>query len=118
MSLFVGPLTYLLNLVPYGLAFDGLLIAFGVTIYIYAPVLQSYIVEHTSDRNRSMVLGLYFFGSQEAGGVLTPIVGYLIDHLGFRSTFTIVSVVTFAVSLVFCLLLWRMGKPLPKTSHL
>jgi MFS family permease len=66
-----------------------LLLLLGIIIYVRMPVSESYIIRHTSPRNRSTILGIYFFCSMEGGGVLTPVAGYLIDHYGFAASFTI-----------------------------
>jgi MFS family permease len=84
-----GPLIYLLNWVPYGWGFFALLTAFGLIIYVRMPVSEAFIVEQTTARNRSTVLGIFYFGSMEGGGVLTPVIGYLIDRFGFSTGFTI-----------------------------
>jgi MFS family permease len=69
------------------------------------PVSESYIIRHTSPRNRSTVLGLYYFGSMEGGGVLTPIAGYLIDHYGFGASFTAAGALILAATLICAFLL-------------
>jgi hypothetical protein len=53
----------------------------GMIIYVRMPVSEAFIVSNTSERNRSTILGIYFFSHMEGGGVLT-IMGHLI-HLGF-----------------------------------
>jgi len=101
-----GPVIYLLNLVPYGLGFGAVLLLIGMIIYIRMPVAEAYIVDHTSKRHRSSILGIYYFGVIEGGGVLTPVMGYLIDQLGFYSSFTIASAALVAVTLVCSIWLW------------
>ena len=96
----VGPVIYLLNVVPYGLGLGAVLLAIGMLTYIRSPVSQAYVIDQTSERRRSTVLGIYFFAGTESGALLTPAVGYLIDRLGFHSTFTIAGVAVVAVTLV------------------
>ncbi|HUT70631.1 MAG TPA: MFS transporter [Desulfatiglandales bacterium] len=100
-----GPLIYLLNLAPYRWGMVVLLLVMGITIYVRMPVSEAYIVGRTSGRHSSTVLGIYFFGNMEGGGVLTPIMGYLIDHLGFSASFTIAGAAVVAVALVCSVLL-------------
>ena len=95
-----GPLIYLLNLAPYRWGIVALLLIMGITIYVRLPVSEAYIVGRTSERHRSTVLGIFFFGNMEGSGVLAPIMGYLIDHLGFSASFTIAGATVVAVSLV------------------
>lgn len=95
-----GPVIYLLNLAPYGLGIGVLLVTFGLINYVRMPVSESYIVSHTPERHRSTVLGLYFFGAMEGGGVLTPLLGYLIDQYGFYLSFSIAGAMMLAVTLI------------------
>jgi MFS family permease len=100
-----GPLIYLLNLAPYRWGIVALLLMMGITIYVRMPVAEAYIVGRTSERHRSTVLGIYFFGNMEGSGVFAPIMGYLIDHLGFSVSFTIAGATAVAVALVCSVLL-------------
>jgi MFS family permease len=110
-----GPLIYLLNLAPYRWGIVLLLLAIGMTIYVRLPVSEAYILGQTSERRRSTVLGIYYFGNMEGGGVLTPILGYLIDQLGFTATFTIAgSSVLIVAALCSFLLMKGDKKPLPE----
>ena len=101
-----GPLIYLLNLVPYRWGIVVLLLVMGITIYVRMPVSEAYIVGRTSGRQSSTVLGIYFFGNMEGGGVLTPIMGYLIDQYGFSVSFTMAGAVVVVVTLVCSIFLW------------
>ena len=64
-----------------------LLLAIGVIIKMRMPIAESYIISQTREHHRSTVLGIYFFSGLEGGGVLTPILGLLIDRLGFYHSF-------------------------------
>ena len=101
-----GPVIYLLNLVPYGPGIGVLLVTFGLINYVRMPVSESYIVSQTPERYRSTVLGIYFFGSMEGGGVITPILGYLIDNFGFYVSFSIAGAAMLAVTLICSIFLW------------
>jgi MFS family permease len=104
-----APVIYLLNHIS---SFGGivvLLLLIGVVIYVRMPVSESYIIRHTSERNRSMVLGVYMFGSMEGGGVLTPVMGYMIDHLGFYASYTVAGVFIIGFTLI-CWMLLRGSK--------
>ncbi len=95
-----GPIIYLLNLMPYGWGIYALLVIIGMTVYVRMPASESYIINQTSERNRSTILGIYYFGAMEGGGVLTPILGFLIDRFGFYTSFTIAGAVIVAVTLL------------------
>ena len=106
VSFISGPIMYLLNLVSYGPGFGALLLVIGTILIMRAPVAEAYIIGQTSRRQRSTILGIYFFSGHEGSGVLTPVMGYLIDRLGFYPSFTIASAALFTVTLACSLLLW------------
>ena len=107
--LIAGPAIYLLTLVPYGLGFGAVLLIIGMTKYIRQPAAEAYIIGQTSERHRSTVLGIFYFGNMEGAGIITPIIGYLIDRFGFYLSFTIAAVTLLAVTLVCSIFLW--GSP-------
>jgi hypothetical protein len=63
------------------------------------PVSEAYVIGNTQERNRSTILGIYYLSGLEGGGVLTPIMGYLIDQFGFYTSFTIAGSALMAVTL-------------------
>ena len=100
-----GPVIYLLNVVPYGLGIAALLVILGMTLYVHIPASQAYIVDHTSERNRATLLGFYFFGTMEGASLLTPLMGYSIDQLGFHTSFTIAAAAMMTITIICSLLL-------------
>ncbi len=105
-----GPIIYLLNLVPYGAGINALLIIIGAAMYVNTTVSQAYIIDRTTERNRSTILGIYFFGSMEGSGVITPLIGYLLDKVDFYYGFTVVGAVLLAVTLISSAVLWMLRK--------
>ncbi|MFC1957400.1 MFS transporter [Chloroflexota bacterium] len=101
----LGPFVFLLNLVPYGLGFGALLVIIGMFMMMRGPVAESYVVSETSERNRSTILGIYFFAGMEGVGLLTPVFGWLVDQFGFHTSFTIASVALVVVTLTCSLFL-------------
>ncbi|MFC1937981.1 MFS transporter, partial [Chloroflexota bacterium] len=97
---FSGPVIYLFTLAPYGLGIGAVLVAVGIILYVIAPVSQAYIVDEAPENRRSLIMGIYFFGAAESSGILAPVLGYLIDHVGFHSTFTITSIALVVVTLL------------------
>ena len=106
MCFLAGPVIYLLNLAPYSWGTVALLIIIGITMYVTTTVSQAYIVDQASERHRSTILGIYFFGTMEGAGVLPPAIGYLIDQFGFYSSFTIIGATLLTVALTSSLVLW------------
>ena len=90
-----GPVIYLINWIPYGIVFGALLILIGMVMIMRGVVAESFLVSATPQRYRSTVLGIYFFSAMEGGGILTPVMGYLIDSYGFYSSFNIASIFLF-----------------------
>jgi MFS family permease len=93
-----GPVIFLLNWVPAGYGIIILLVTIGMMIYSRMPVSEAYIIEQTQESNRSLILGIYFFSSSEAGGLLTPVIGYLIDRFGFSLSFSLAGAAVFLVT--------------------
>ncbi|MCF8106099.1 MAG: MFS transporter [Desulfohalobiaceae bacterium] len=106
VSFAAGPIVFLLNLVPYGWGFFALLIVMGIIMYVRMPVSESYILGQTSSRHRSSILGIYYFGTMEGGGVLTPLMGFMIDRLGFSLCFLITGATLMMVTLVCTFWIW------------
>ena len=108
-SLIAGPFVYLLNLVSLGWSLSAVLLIIGTCMYIGMPVSEAYIISRTSKRNRSTILGIYYFASRGGPGLTMPVMGYLIDRLGFGTSFTsftIIGAVIFAVTLGCSTFLW------------
>ena len=105
VGLIGGPALYLLNLAPFGWALSVVLIIIGMAMHLGMPVVEAYIISHTSERKRSTVLGIYYLGSR-GGPAIAPLIGYLIDHYGFYTSFSVVGVALVAVTLVCVVLLW------------
>jgi len=104
-GLIAGPAIYLLSLAPFGMAFSTILIIIGMAMYLGMPVVEAYIINHTSERRRSTVLGIYYLGSR-GGPAIAPVIGYLIDHYGFYAGFSMVGATMIAVTLVCTIFLW------------
>ena len=57
-------------------------------MFMRMPIAEAFIVSHSPEHLRATILGIYFFSVIEGGGVLTPLVGYIIDQYGFYTCFT------------------------------
>ena len=106
VCLITGPVIYLLNLVSYSLGIGTLLLIVGIVAYIRRPVSEAYIIDQAPERHRSTVYGIYYFAGMEAGGILTPVMGYFIDRFGFYSSFTIAGIAVVAMTLICSVFLW------------
>jgi MFS family permease len=100
-----GAIIYLLTLAPSGLGIGALLALLGIAIYFNTTAAQTYIVDQVSERFRATALGIYFFGNMEGSGILTPILGYLIDKFGFDLSFTFTGISLIAMLIIYALFL-------------
>jgi predicted MFS family arabinose efflux permease len=104
VCLLTGPAIYLLNFIPSAFGVGCLLFVLGVCNYVRTPVSETYLVSQTTERNRSTVLGIYYFSTYEGGGVLTPVMGLLMDHHGFNVSFALAG--TTVLLLFFVCWIW------------
>ena len=102
-----GPVIYLLNLATYSLGIGAVLVGMGMLNFIRMPVSESYIISQAPEHRRSTILGIYYFGGMEGIGVLTPVIGYLIDNFGFYISFTSAGATLALVTLICSIFLWR-----------
>lgn len=102
-----GPVIILFTVLPYGLGIFALLLLLGTVIFSRMSASETFIVSNTPPAIRSTILGIYFFTGMEGGGLLTPVLGYGIDRLGFQTTFIIAGGAVFLVTLICAFLLWE-----------
>jgi hypothetical protein len=101
VGLLLAPAVFLLTVAPIGVALGCVLLMIGVLMFFRMPTAEAFLVGTVPRRHLSTVLGLYFFAGMEAGGVLTPLVGHLIDRRGFRTGFLVVATAAGLIAL-FC----------------
>jgi MFS family permease len=106
LSLLSGCMIYLLNLIPYGFGFGALLLMLGIIIFVRMAVSEAYIMGQTMERYRSTVYGIYYCSMTESGALLAPVMGYLIDRLGFYDCFTIAGVAAVVITPICAAFLW------------
>jgi len=107
VCLLTVPVIYLINVMPYGPGTGLLLFLIGVIIYVRMPVSEAFIVGEAPPEKRSTTLGIYYFAGMEGGGVLTPVMGYMIDRIGFAGTFQAAAGAVLLVTLICSVLLLR-----------
>jgi MFS family permease len=103
-----GPAILLTTLLPYGWPLGVLLLVLGMIIYTRMSASESFIVTQTPAGIRSTVLGIYYFTGMEGGGVLTPVVGWMIDRFGFTVAFA--GVCLFLLTLTLLCSFWLRGR--------
>jgi len=103
-SLIAGPAIYLLSVIPYVWIVPIILLILGICMYIIMPVTESYIITHTSQGERSTVLGIYYTISR-GGPIISSLIGGIITRSGFGAAFAIQGVSLFVIVLVATLFL-------------
>lgn len=104
-GLIAGPALYLLNLVTFDMSLWVILIILGMAMHLGMPVVEAYIISHSSEQKRSTILGIYYLGSR-GGPAIAPLIGYLIDRYGFYTSFSVVGTAMVTVTLFCAVLLW------------
>jgi MFS family permease len=107
VSFLAIPLIYLIGVVPNILAFIAVMIVSGIFSYTRGAASEAYIVGYTPEYRRSTILGIYFFANAEISGLLTPVIGILIDWIGFSSSFTVVSITLAVIVLISSMFIWK-----------
>jgi len=106
VSLIAGPAIYLLNFVSFPWSISIVLLVMGTCQYVGMPISEAYIISHSPERNRSTILGVYYFLSRGGPGVIMPLIGHLIDEYGYYTSFNVVGI-TMAVVTIGCFLFLR-----------
>ena len=102
-----GPVIYLVGMVTSGWGLSVVLVITGMVMHMPMPVSEAYVVGHTPEHRRSTVLGIYFFLARGGPGVITPVIGYIIDHYSFYAGFTVTGVALVVLTLGCATLLWK-----------
>ena len=100
ISFIAGPAIFLLTVVPFGWALGALLLLLGAIIFTRMTASESFLIQQTPPGSRSTILGIYYFTGMEGGGVLTPVVGYMIDRFGFTTAFAAAGGLLLAATLI------------------
>jgi hypothetical protein len=75
----------------------------GMLMFFRMSASEAHFIGQSSEKYRSIVMGIYFFGAQEGRGLLTPLLGRLIDPFGFHAGFTATAVF---LLLAVCICAW------------
>ncbi len=100
VSIMIGPIVYLFTVVPMGPLYIVLLLGLGIFQFVRMPVSESFIVAETTPKIRTTMLGIYFFGGAMGGGLLTPVLGWMIDRIAFQESFRIMALILSVLAVV------------------
>jgi FSR family fosmidomycin resistance protein-like MFS transporter len=87
-----GPLLFAVLRVPATIWLPLSLGIYGIIVSARMPVMESLIADVVRPDKRATVLGVYYLTGQETAGLITPLVGRLIDLSGPSPVFTVLSV--------------------------
>lgn len=110
LALIQAPIVFLLVVTPFGLGFVAVLLLWGIHMFIRMPTAESFLVSHVPNRIRSTIFGFYFFAGMELSGLFTPVLGTIIDRIGFQTTFTMVSAAILIITILLSLVLLLLGR--------
>jgi MFS family permease len=98
-AILTGIMIFFIKWIPYGAVLMGFLFIFGIVLAMNAPVAEAFIMGQTSARHRSMIYGLYYLAGQ-GGALFAPLVGLMIDNIGFQTTAMIAGGTSIAAALI------------------
>ncbi len=102
LSLLVIPVIYLFTVVPFSFLTVGLLLALiGMCQWGRMPVSEAYIMNETSEKGRSTILGIYYAGGRALPGLISPVIGIITDRWGLGISYTVIAI-AIAVLTVIC----------------
>jgi predicted MFS family arabinose efflux permease len=109
-GLIAGVVIYLLSFVTSIWVTIPILLALGALTFTLMPVSEAYIINQTSESNRSTILGVYYAASRGGSGFLILGLGYLIAHYGFGLTFTITGIAMLVIAATCTFLIWTQNR--------
>ena len=101
------PLMYLMGRAPNVGVLVILMIAMGLIMNTRMPTSESYLTSNVPENKRATIMGIYYFSGTGISAPLSPIVGNLIDRIGFPKTFGYASAATAVIAAVCTLFLWK-----------
>ncbi|HEY51217.1 MAG TPA: MFS transporter [Dehalococcoidia bacterium] len=102
-----GPVLYLLTILPFNAGFIAVLIAFGLCRYMTQATMQPYLMDSVPPYIRATAFGIYFGLALEGQSLIQPVAGYFMDIYGIADVFTVIAMVSGALSLLALLLARR-----------
>jgi MFS family permease len=95
-----GPLLFAVIKSPSNLWLPLSLFVYGAIISTRMPAMESLIADVVPPQRRATVLGIYYLAGQETAGVITPLIGRLIDLNSPNPVFTGLAVGLCIVSVI------------------
>lgn len=102
-----GPVLYLLTVLPFNAGFILVLIVFGLFRYMTQATMQPYLMDSVPAYLRATAFGIYFGMGLEGQSLIQPVAGYFMDIYGIVNVFTVIAIMSGALSLLALLLAKR-----------
>jgi FSR family fosmidomycin resistance protein-like MFS transporter len=102
-----APLVYLLGIAPSVPILVIIMLAIGMLSNTRMPTSEGYLTSHAPEKRRGTIMGIYYFSGTGVAAPLTPVIGNLIDRIGFPRTFSYASFITAGITLICSVVLWR-----------
>jgi MHS family proline/betaine transporter-like MFS transporter len=101
------PAIFLLGAAPTLTAFIAVMVLVGAVSFFRMATSEAYLVERVPVYRRATILGIYYFAGREAGGLLSPAIGKMMESIRFFRTVSYLSAALAAVNIVCALVMWR-----------
>ena len=105
-GIMTGVLIFTLKFVSLGPSLYAVLFLIGLNMAVRMPVTEVFIMSQAPASRRSTIFGVYYSTMQYTGAIFTPVMGYLIERLGFDTCFSITSSVVLAIALICSVFIW------------
>ncbi len=114
-GLLAAPMVYSLNLVSNLGGLAAVLAVGGFVNILLAPAAESFLLTSVPERRRATVMGFYFFANSGLAGLLTLVVGRVIDQSGMGFTYAFgAAAVLQAVIAIGCAIVLRKATAKPR----
>jgi len=99
-----GPILYLLTKLPFNVGLIGILILFGLIMYMRIAAVQSFLMDSVPPQLMSTIFGIYFGLAFEGMSLMQPVAGHFMDIFGIAEVFNGIALTSIVLSLVALLL--------------
>jgi len=99
-----GPILYLLTKLPFNVGLIGILILFGLLMYMRIAAVQSFLMDSVPPQLMSTIFGIYFGLALEGMSLMQPVAGHFMDIFGIVEVFNGIALTSIVLSLVALLL--------------
>ncbi|MDP6576838.1 MAG: MFS transporter [Dehalococcoidales bacterium] len=100
----IGPILYILTLLPFNAGLIVILIVFGLFMYMRQAAVQPFLMDNVPSRIRATIFGIYFGLGMEGMSLMQPVAGHFMDIFGIIAIFQAIAWISVVVSVLSLLL--------------